>query len=55
MRPNQVIQGFSQLGPENVQGWTLPNLSGQPAAMLDYLVGKKLISTSGGEEEDAFS
>lgn len=41
IRPNQVAQGFIPSDLENLRGWRLYNFSGQTAALLDSLHGKK--------------
>ena len=34
VRSGQAVQGFTQSGLENLQGWRVPSPSGQPAPML---------------------
>lgn len=45
-RSNQVAWAFLQLSLENLQGWRLYNISGQPAPMFDCPHGEKVFLIS---------
>lgn len=42
VRSGQAVQGFIQLGLENLQGWRVLSPSGQPVPMLDCPHGEKV-------------